>query len=352
MQKPPKYRFAKPRPKPVIGQIKAIVEQWVEEDKDRPVKQRHTGCRVYERLVEEHGYQGSESGIRRLLGHLRFKEKETFVPLEFTPGSNAQWDWCEATVVIADVKTLAQVFLMRLGNSRMPFVMAFPHQRQEALFEGMSQAFTSWEGVPRSITFDNLKAAVFKVLEGRSRIEQNNFINFRSHYLFESRFCNPGRGNEKGGIENFAGFVERNFFTPIPEAGAWEELNTFLTEKCRQYAKTHQVPGTKITVEAAWQSEKDHLLPLPKRHFDCCRRVEVEAAKNQLVRFENNFYSIPGAWVGQHLALKAYVLKKTSPPAGTGVCSGADAASRGRLGYSGRCPGGRAASGYLPGHRD
>ncbi|NLI11753.1 MAG: IS21 family transposase [Peptococcaceae bacterium] len=304
---PPKYNLTKPRPKPVIGQIKAILEQWMEEDKDSPLKQRHTGRRIYERLVEEYDYQGSESGIRRLLGQLRRKEKETFVPLEFTPGSNAQCDWCEATVVIAGAKTLAQVFLIRLGNSRMPFVMAFPHQRQEAFFEGMSQAFTFWGGVPHSITFDNLKAAVFKVLEGKSRIEQNNFISFRSHYLFESRFCNPGRGNEKGGIENFAGFVERNFFTPIPEVGTWEELNTCLVEKCLQYAKTHQVPGTKITVEAAWQAEKGHLLPLPKKHFDCCRRVEVEAAKNQLVRFENNFYSIPGAWVGQHLTLKAYV---------------------------------------------
>jgi len=123
---PPKYNLAKARPKPVIGQIKAIVEQWVEEDKDRPLKQHRTGRRIYERLVEEYGYQGSESGIRRLLGQLRRKEKETFVPLEFTPGSNAQCDWCKATVIIAGVKILVQVFLIRLGNSRMPFVMAFP----------------------------------------------------------------------------------------------------------------------------------------------------------------------------------------------------------------------------------
>jgi len=60
-------------------------------------------------------------------------------------------------------------------------------------------------------------------------------------------------------------------------------------------------------LKQSWQAEKEHLLPLPQKHFDCCRRVEVAAAKNQLVRFENNFYSIPGAWVGQHLTLKAYV---------------------------------------------
>lgn len=303
---PPKYNMAKQKPKPMIDPIKNIVEQWLKEDKERPPKQHHTGHRIYERLVEEYDYRGSESGIRRLLGQLRRKEKETYVPLEFTPGSNAQCDWCEATIIIAGEKTLAQVFLIRLGNSRMPFVMVFPHQRQEAFFEGMVSAFGFLEGVPKSITYDNLKTAVYKVLKGRNRIEQNNFINFRSHYLFESRYCNPGRGNEKGAVENLAGFAERNFFTPEPEAGTWAEINNLLREKCLKYA-TRKTPGTNITIEEAWQIEKQHLLPLPSREFDCCRHIEVDAAKNQLVRFENNFYSVPQGWINHRLTLKAYV---------------------------------------------
>jgi transposase len=121
---PPKYNLTKPRPKPVISQIKSIVEQWLEEDKKSPPKQHHTGHHIYERLVEEYDYQGSESGIRRLLGQLRRKQKETYVPLEFSPGSNAQCDWCEVTIIIAGERTLAQVFLLRLGNSRMPFVIS------------------------------------------------------------------------------------------------------------------------------------------------------------------------------------------------------------------------------------
>ncbi|MEW6042482.1 MAG: hypothetical protein AB1633_13265, partial [Elusimicrobiota bacterium] len=215
---PPKYNLTKPKPQPVIGPIKDIVRQWVEEDQSAPPKQRHTGRRIYERLVEEYGYKGSESGIRRLLGQLRRKYRETYVPLEFSPGSNAQCDWCEATAILDGEKILVQVFLLRLGSSRMPFVMAFPHQRQEAFFEGHKQAFIFWEGVPRSITYDNLKAAVFKVLRGRNRIEQNSFI-----------------------------------------AKTWEELNALLAERCLQYAGSHKVPGTSLTVSEAWEVEKKHL---------------------------------------------------------------------------------------------
>jgi len=67
------------------------------------------------------------------------------------------------------------------------------------------------------------------------------------------------------------------------------------------------VPGTNLTIEEAWQVKKKHLLPLPARQFDCCRYVEVNAAKNQLVRFENNYYSVPQGWVNHPLTLKAYV---------------------------------------------
>ena len=76
--------------------------------------------------------------------------------------------------------------------------MAFPTQKQEAFFEGHVQAFHFLGGIPRRISYDNLKAAVQRVLTGRNRKEQESFIVFRSHYLFESRYCTPGQGHEKG----------------------------------------------------------------------------------------------------------------------------------------------------------
>jgi transposase len=84
------------------------------------------------------------------------------------------------------------------------------------------QAFNKLGGVPATITYDNLKAAVLKVLHGRTRHEQNRFIALRSHYLFESIFCTPGRGNEKGQVENLVGYVKRNFLTPIPHVESVE----------------------------------------------------------------------------------------------------------------------------------
>lgn len=304
---PPEYNLTKSKPRPVTGPIQPIVEQWLLEDQERPKKQRHTADKIYERLVEEYNYQGSKASVHMLVHKLRQKERETYIPLSFEPGTNAQCDWGTVTVILAGEPVKVELFAIRLTNSRLSFCQVFPSQRQEAFFEGHRRAFEFFGGVPLTITYDNLKTAVFKILKGRNRIEQQAFIAFRGHYLFESVYCNAGRGNEKGQVENLIGFLERNIFTPIPEADSLAELNSLLTVKCLAYAKNHQVPGKDLSIEQAFLEERKLLLPLPQRPFDCCRVLSVKASESQLVRFENNFYSVPAPFVGRSLVLKAYV---------------------------------------------
>jgi transposase len=61
--------------------------------------------------------------------------------LEFDPGQDAQTDFGEAQVVIAGEPIKAQLFCLRMGYSKQPFVTALPTQAQEAFFEGHVRAF-------------------------------------------------------------------------------------------------------------------------------------------------------------------------------------------------------------------
>ena len=130
--------------------------------------------------------------MRRYVRAVRGKQKEVIIPLEYDPGSFAQADWGEAYVIMRGVKTLVKIFCIKLCNSKKPFVCCFPFEKQEAFFEGHKRAFDSFDGVPHTVIWDNLKAAVKKILKGKNRVEQESFIAFRSHYLFDSRFINPG----------------------------------------------------------------------------------------------------------------------------------------------------------------
>ena len=67
------------------------------------------------------------------------------------------------------------------------------------------------------------------------------FIAFRSHWRFQSEFCNPARGNEKGGVEGEGGYFRRNHWVPLPEAHDLDELNAYLERCCREDQRPH--PG-------------------------------------------------------------------------------------------------------------
>jgi hypothetical protein len=166
-------------------------------------------------------------------------------------------------------------------------------------------AFHHFQGVPHRISYDNLKIAVQRVLEGRNRQEQQAFIVFRSHYLFESHFCTPGQGHEKGRVEDGVGFARRNFMVPMPQVASFEELNAHLLAACLADDQ-RRVARQPMTIGQAWEQEKPYLLPLPARDFDCCVRRTVPRNPYSQVEFESNRYSVPTDNAYQNLVLKAY----------------------------------------------
>jgi transposase len=303
---PPQYRFTRSKASPVTGTYLGIIEAWLEADKAAPRKQCHTAQRVYRRLQEEYGFTGSERRIREIVAQFREKPREVFLPLGFEPGEMAQVDWAEVTVILAGVKTKIQLFCLVLNYSGTLYCQAFERANQEAFFEGHTQAFAFLGGIPRTITYDNLTSAVKKILEGKNREENERFVVFRSGWLFDSRFCRPARGNEKGRIENMVKFAERNLFTPVPCVDSLEELNTLLRERCLDYQNHIQARQTE-TVGERLRAEQPSLLPIPIYPPECCRIVPLKADKSALVQFETNRYSVPVEYAYSSLWLKAFV---------------------------------------------
>lgn len=167
--KPTPYKLKKPRAKPVLGPYQSKIEELVAENKNMPRKQRYTARKIFLEIQKE-GYAGSEGSVRRYVAELRKEQQkgQAYLPLEFDPGKDAQVDWGEAEAVIAGERVTVQVFVMRLNYSRARFAMVYPFQKQEAFLEGHIQAFDFFGGVPRNVTYDNLKTAVFKILEGKN----------------------------------------------------------------------------------------------------------------------------------------------------------------------------------------
>jgi transposase len=303
---PVRYVQNVPREAPVLGPHKGRIDELLAENEDLPRKQRYTSHKIYE-AIEGDGYRGAESTVRGYVA-MRRKEKkrwEVFIPLEFDPGTDGQVDWGEAVVEMGGERITVELFVMRLCYSRRLFTMAFPAQKQEAFFEGHVRAFHFFGGVPRRLSYDNLKTAVHQVLRGRNRKEQESFIVFRSHYLFESHFCTPGQAHEKGRVEDGVGFARRNFLVPIPQVSSYAELNAHLEAACLEDDQ-RRVDRQKMTIGEAWKMEKPRLLPLPNRDFECCVTKPVVVNRYGQVEFETNRYSVPAERASRNMMLKAY----------------------------------------------
>ena len=300
------YQRTVPYPSPVLGPYHARIDELLTENDSLPRKQRRTIHQIYLQLRAEQ-YSGSESSVHTYIWLKRkhAQRMEVYLPLEFDPGDYAQADWGEAEVWLAEEPLTAQLFVMRLCYSRRTFVRAYPTQRQEAFFDGHVEAFQFYGGVPRHLTYDNLTTAVQQILLGHQRAEQRQFIALRSHYVFESRFCTPGEGHEKGGVESAVGYVRRNFLSPPPQVSGWDELNAHLL-RCCQADDARVVAGQAQTIGARFAQERAQLGALPVQRFACCVTKEVTLNKYSQVAFETNHYSVPSDQAYKQLTLKAY----------------------------------------------
>ena len=212
---PAGYRRSQHPKQPVLGPFIAKIDQILEADKKAPRKQRHTARRIWERLREEYGYRGGYTQVGEYVNQARQRDREAYVLLAFEPGT-AQVDWGEARVLDEGHWRKVHLFVMTLPFSGARFIAVFPRPTLEFFLEGHRRAFVFFQGVPRLIIYDNLKSAVVKVKRYHNRVLNKTFEQFSRHYLYEARFCNVGRGNEKGHVENGVKWAQKKLFVPVP----------------------------------------------------------------------------------------------------------------------------------------
>jgi transposase len=267
------YSGYKPRigqPYPVLGPHVKTIDQWLNDDKERPKKQRHTAVRVFNRLKQEYDFQGSETTVRRYVREAKLRlgvsGREVFIPSDPQAGVEAEVDWGVCIAILGGIETRLKFFCMRSKFSGKHFVQCYPCERQQAFFDGHIKGFSFFGGVFPVLIYDNLTTAVQKILCGKNRVLQESYDKFRGYYNFTPRFCNPGQGHEKGGVEGLVGYARRNYMVPVPKADSLEELNQRLLKECLSYGD-HQIAGREHTVNELYEKEKGDLLSLPDIAF-------------------------------------------------------------------------------------
>jgi len=186
LQEEPKYRRRPLRTK--LTPFQQIVKQALKADAHRPKRDRRTARMLYAELKAV-GYDGGYSRLTDFIRAWRQAEGQAvatsaFVPLAFELGEAFQFDWSEEGLVVGGIYYKAQVAHLKLCASRAFWMVAYPSQGHEMLFDAHTRSFTGLGGIARRGIYDNMKTAVDKVKKGKGRVVNSRFAAPCAHYLF------------------------------------------------------------------------------------------------------------------------------------------------------------------------
>ena len=291
---PPGYQRTADIKRPKLDGFTGFIDQWLQDDLKRPRKQRHTAKRIFERLRDEHQFQGGYTTVKNYVREHGRRSREMFVPLAHAPG-NAQADFGEAMVVIGGVEQKAHFFALDLPFSDACFVRAYPAAVSEAWVDGHVHAFAFFGRVPLSVLYDNDRCLVAKILPDGSRKRTKLFSGLLSHYFIHDRYGRPGKGNDKGAVEGLVGYARRNFMVPIPQFATWEAFNLWLEAQCRK-RQSDVLRGHSDNIGQRLARDLDAMMDLPASPFDACDQASGQVNAQSLVRYKTNDYSVPVAY--------------------------------------------------------
>ena len=293
-QSAPVRRTYRRRGRPVWARVQARLEELVAEWEPRTTaKQRLTGVRLHRALVEE-GYQVGLTTIHQYLRERRRQRAEVYVPLIHRVGDEAQVDFFEVTVELDDQWHKAWKFLLRLMYSGREFVWLYQRCDTIAFLDGHVRAFAYLGGVPRRCIYDNLPAAVRKIV-GVERKLTKRFETLVSHYLFEPCFARVGEGHDKGGVESRGKAIRLQHLAPVPRGESLTAIAQMLIADLeRAFAERRNAEGRSLS--ELWHEERPQLLLLPAAPLEVSEPLAVEISSRALVRVEGAWYSTPSRW--------------------------------------------------------
>lgn len=279
-------------------------EAWLNK---RASKVHYSARILYQELKANRGYQGSYETVKRFVAPLReLADSDTLTQTRFetAPGQQSQIDWGQARVPFRHGLASVRIFVLTLGFSRRGFYWAYPDERLNQFLEAHERAFAHFGGLTAEHLYDRPRTVCY--LDRRGKVVWNStFKAFAEHWGFEPRLCRAYRARTKGKVESGVKYVKRNFlpgrqFVDIVDfTEQLAQWNDTVADR-RVHGTTHEVPLVRF------ERERPHLLPT-HRHpsFLTDAKVSRLVARDWLVSFRTNRYSVPCRLIGQAVEVQA-----------------------------------------------
>jgi transposase len=329
--------YSRPQALGKLGAFTAELEQALQADGHRSKRDRRTAKALFAQ-IQAAGYVGGYSAVTDFTRAWRGsagKAPHAFVPLSFALGEAFQFDWSEEGLVVGGIYYRLQVSHLKLCASRAFWLVAYPSQGHEMLFDAHTRSFAALGGIARRGIYDNMKTAVDKVHKGKGRVVNARFAVMCAHYLFDADFCNVASGWEKGVVEKNVQDSRRRIWLDAQQCqfGSFEALNAWLGERCRALWSEIRHPEYKqFSVQEMLAQELPEMMPMTAP-FDGYVEREARVSSTCLVSVQRNRYSVPCEFAGQRVSTRLYPTRISVVAEGAVVASHERVVNRGQTVY-------------------
>jgi hypothetical protein len=287
-----------------------VLRQALKADARRPRHERRTARALYTEIkarATTAATAGDRLHPRLAPGEGQTAVANAFVPLAFELGEAFQFDWSEEGLVVGGIYYRLQVAHMKLCASRAFWLVAYPSQGHEMLFDAHTRSFAALGGVARRGIYDNMKTAVDKVKKGKGRTVNARFAVMCAHYLFDPTSATWPRAGRRASSR-------RTCRTAAGASGSTRQA------ALRQLRRTQRLAGRALPGAVGGgappraravqrgrdaEHERAHLMPMPAP-FDGYVEKPARVSSTCLVSVARNRYSVPCELAGQMVSTRLY----------------------------------------------
>jgi transposase len=271
------------------------VEQGLRLTKVQELLRRKTGrCVPYRTL---HRYATEELGFG--------KRRVTVRVEDAAPGEELQVDFGRmGTLPIDGTPRVVWALIFTACYSRHQFVWLTVRQAMAEVIEGFERAWEFFGGIFRVVIPDNLKAIVAKA-DALSPQLSEGFLEYAQERGFVVDPARVRRPDDKPRVERQVGYVRASFFAgesfrDLDEARRRAETWCLTIAGMRRHGTTQKRP-----LEVFEGEEKGRLLAAPVSRYAVPLHADVTVGLDHHVRADRALYSVPTAWVGQKVHVRA-----------------------------------------------
>lgn len=286
----------------VTPEIRGEIHRILEENQNRPKKQRWNGKKIWHHLVRS----GHPIGYSTVTGEIAAwktsnAHREVYIYQDPEPGYRAEFDWGKVDLCIDNQWGKYSIATFVLNNSLYRFSRLYARESLLEVISAHIEFFREIGAVPQTVFYDNMRT----VIDPRTKEWNPRFLEFTVHYGFEPHACNVKSPHEKGTDEETVGYIRRTAFSEQTIFQSLEEANRFLAQKVDEI-NSHPVYHRNQVPREGLVTEQATLGPLPTLEFSNYLTRPAQISKYSMVLFESNYYSVPDEYRGRYLTLKIF----------------------------------------------